>query len=119
MNWFSVGALCGFVGVLLGAFGAHGLKRIATPEQLAWWSTATQYLLVHALALLAVGWLQTQRPDSGLPGTAFLVGSVLFSGTLYAMGLGAPRWFGAITPLGGLALLLGWASLAWQARTLN
>jgi uncharacterized membrane protein YgdD (TMEM256/DUF423 family) len=116
VNWVFVGGVAGFLGVALGAFGAHALKRSLTAEQLGWWTTATQYLLLHALALVAVGVLQRLEPRAGAAGWAFLVGSLLFSGTLFAMALGAPRWLGAITPLGGLGLLAGWALMAWSGR---
>jgi len=118
MSWISVGAVWGFLGVALGAFGAHALKRVAGPEQLAWWTTATQYQLVHALALVAAGLVQAQRPGVDPAAWSLLAGSLVFSGTLYAMALGAPRWLGAVTPLGGLAMLLGWLLLAWHARGL-
>jgi len=119
MSWVSIGAVWGFLGVALGAFGAHALRRVATPEQLAWWTTATQYLLVHALAVVAVGLVQLHRPAVGAAGWALLAGSALFSGTLYAMALGAPRWLGAVTPIGGLAMLAGWLLLAWHAYGLG
>lgn len=114
------GAVLGFLGVTAGTFGAHGLERITTqPEALDWWSTGVLYHLVHALALLAVGLLVVTRGAVDRPGRAltvagwaFTLGVVVFSGSLYAMTLGAPRWFGAITPLGGVAFLVGWVSLA-------
>lgn len=116
MNWTMVGGGIGLVGVAAGAFGAHALKGTATPEQLGWWTTAAQYHLVHALALVAVGLLQRSGANVDAAGWAFLAGVGLFSGTLYAMGLGGPRWLGAVTPLGGLSLILGWALLAWAGR---
>lgn len=116
MNWTMVGAIWGLVGVGLGAFGAHGLKSVATAEGLAWWETGARYHLFHALALVLVGLLQHHKPGGDAAGWSFLLGSVVFSGTLYAMALGAPRWFGAITPLGGVGLMLGWLLLALHAR---
>ena len=116
MNWTVVGAACGFLAVGCGAFGAHALKRVATPEQLAWWATGAQYHLVHAVAIVLVGLLQRTGASTDSAGWAFLGGLVLFSGTLYGMGLGGPRWLGAITPLGGLALMLGWVLLVWAGR---
>lgn len=115
-NWITIGALSGFLGVALGAFGAHGLKEIATPEQLAWWSTGVSYHLWHALALILLGVLQQQRKGGDAAGWMFAMGTAIFSGTLYAMALGAPRWFGAITPLGGLLFLGAWLRLAWFGR---
>jgi uncharacterized membrane protein YgdD (TMEM256/DUF423 family) len=108
-----VGALLGGVAVVLGAFGAHALKGRLTPEALDWWRTAVEYEMWHALAVLALGMSGARwaRPSAWL----FVGGAVVFSGTLYAMALGAPRWFGAVTPLGGLAMIGGWALLAWRA----
>ena len=116
-NWIVVGALTGLLGVGFGAFGAHGLEGRATPEQLAWWATGAHYHLVHALALVLFGLVQTRSGSGrGLAGWSFAIGIVLFSGTLYAMALGAPRWFGAITPIGGAFLMIGWLAFALQAR---
>jgi len=116
MNWIVAGALWGLLGVGLGAFGAHGLKATASEQGLAWWETAARYQLYHALALVLFGLLQQQRPGGHAAGWSFLVGSAIFSGTLYAMALGAPRWLGMVTPIGGLSFLIGWAILAWAAR---
>lgn len=99
----------GFLGVALGAFGAHGLKDhlAAQPGALDWWEKATFYHLVHTVAALAaLTW--TRR---ALPVGLFLAGILVFSGSLYTMALTGQRWLGAITPLGGLALLAGWISL--------
>jgi uncharacterized membrane protein YgdD (TMEM256/DUF423 family) len=116
MNWILVGAVSGLLAVGLGAFGAHGLKKVATAEALGWWQTAAHYHLVHAVVLVLVGVLAAQRADAGRAGWAFLLGTLLFSGSLYAMAVGAPRWLGAITPIGGLGLLLGWLLLALAAN---
>lgn len=102
--------------VILGAFGAHGLKARVGAEQLAWWHTGVQYHAWHALGLLGIGLLLLNQPtlaSARSAGWLLQVGIVIFSGSLYAMTLGAPRWFGAITPIGGLALIAGWAFLAW------
>jgi uncharacterized membrane protein YgdD (TMEM256/DUF423 family) len=116
MNWIVAGAVSGFLAVALGAFGAHGLPRDTPAQALEWWKTAAQYHLAHALAQLFCGvmWRQGLRVDGA--GWCFLAGSFVFSGTLYAMTLGAPRWLGAVTPLGGLLLLLGWLLLALAGR---
>jgi uncharacterized membrane protein YgdD (TMEM256/DUF423 family) len=106
-----------FLAVALGAFGAHGLRSRVGPELIEVWKTAVLYHLVHGLALLGValggpqriGW---HRVVSGL----FLAGIVLFSGSLYLMVLGGSRWLGAITPLGGVAFLGGWAALTASAK---
>jgi len=117
MSWILVGALWGCLGVGLGAFGAHGLRATASSQALGWWQTATLYHLVHALALVLTGLVALQAPRAEMAGWAFLLGSLVFSGSLYAMALGAPRWLGAVTPLGGLAMMAGWLLLAWAART--
>ena len=96
----AAGAALGFLGVALGAFGAHALKGRVDAEL---WRTAVSYQMWHALALLVA------TPRAGL---CFLAGTVIFSGTVYALALGAPRWLGAVTPLGGLLLLAGWLALA-------
>ncbi len=100
----TAGAL-GATGVALGAFGAHGLKDQlnSMPEALAWWNAATMYLLIHALAVGAIPGRWTA--------VFWSVGAVIFSTTLYALALGAPRWLGAITPIGGTLLILGWLAL--------
>ncbi len=108
-------ALAGASGVMLGAFGAHALRGHLDGPAMGWWQTAVQYQLWHALALaLAV---HAGRGRAGRVATlAFAIGIVLFSGSLYAMALGAPRWFGAITPLGGLGFMTGWIALALSIR---
>jgi uncharacterized membrane protein YgdD (TMEM256/DUF423 family) len=115
INWFAVGALAAGIGVALGAFGAHGLKDRVAPDLLAVFETGVRYHMYHALALLAVGWATSRWSGTSLQaaGWLFLVGIVVFSGSLYLLALTGMRWLGAITPLGGLCFLLGWASLAW------
>lgn len=110
-------ACSGLVAVALGAFGAHGLKQRLGVELLAVWQTAVLYQLVHTLALLGIGIWLLQRPTTGLvaAGGLFLAGIVLFSGSLYLLALGGPRWLGPVTPLGGVCFMLGWISLAWAA----
>ena len=104
------GALLGFVSVALGAFGAHGLEERLTAEAKGWWETATFYALSHAVMITGLG-LAKRSGVAGLegPGVLMTIGVLIFAGSLYAMSLGAPRWFGAITPIGGVALLSGWA----------
>ena len=115
-----LGALNMAIAVMLGAFGAHGLKNKVTAEQLAWWHTGVDYHIYHALALVIMGVLMAAQPQLAIPkGSAWAlqVGIIIFSGSLYAMTLGAPRWFGAITPIGGTAFIVGWLWLAyvsWQ-----
>lgn len=113
-NWdVALAALVGLLAVAFGAFAAHGMKD---PKAIEWLRTASQYAAVHALAVLAVGGL-AQGGLRVVRGTsaAFLVGALLFSGSLVALAFGAPLWFGAITPLGGLAFMIGWALLAFAA----
>jgi uncharacterized membrane protein YgdD (TMEM256/DUF423 family) len=112
--FFSIGALSAMVAVAAGAFGAHALRTRLSAEYLATFETAARYQMYHALALLAVAWAVNRWPGP-LPiwaGWLFLVGTVLFSGSLYALALTGARWWGAVTPLGGVAFLAGWACLA-------
>ncbi|RYY25259.1 MAG: DUF423 domain-containing protein [Sphingomonadales bacterium] len=99
-------ALSGALAVAAGAFGAHGVQG----QAVEWLKTGGQYQLIHAVAAL-VAIRMGERVSPWL----FVVGGAVFAGTLYAMALGAPRWFGAITPLGGVALIAGWLCLAWTA----
>jgi uncharacterized membrane protein YgdD (TMEM256/DUF423 family) len=100
---------------LCGAFGAHALKAQLTPERLQLWETAVRYQFFHALGLLGVGLVLRSVDTGALRGAAGLIvaGVVLFSGSLYALSLGAPRVLGALTPLGGLAWIGGWGIFAW------
>ena len=112
--------LAGALAVGLGAYGAHGLEAALVgaedvAKRIGWWHTAVAYHLPHALAFAVCAWLLERRPGRApvVAGVAFAIGVLLFSGTLYAMALGAPRWLGAITPLGGLSLIVGWLAVAW------
>ena len=111
-----VAAVLGGLGVALGAFGAHGLKGRLSVDDLAIFETAVRYQMYHALALLGVGLVATRVEDPmlRLSGIFFLVGTLVFSGTLYALVLAGLRWMGMITPFGGLLLILGWVTLAWS-----
>lgn len=115
-----LGSLSAFAGVALGAFGAHGLKTRVTPEMLTVWQTGVFYHLVHALGLLLVGILSHLMPEAAMvrnAGWAILLGTVLFSGSLYALVLTGIKPLGMITPFGGIAFLVGWLLLgvaAWQ-----
>jgi uncharacterized membrane protein YgdD (TMEM256/DUF423 family) len=112
-----IGALAAFIGVAFGAFGAHGLRGRLPPESLAVFETGVRYQMYHAFALFVVaialdrfgGWSVRSA------GWLFTVGIVVFSGSLYALALTGVRSFGAITPIGGLAFLAGWALLVWAA----
>jgi uncharacterized membrane protein YgdD (TMEM256/DUF423 family) len=113
-------AVLGLLGVAAGAFGAHGLESRVSAEQLEWWATGARYQQIHALALLLVGWgAGPWTRARSLAAVAFVVGILIFAGTLYAMALGGPRLLGAITPIGGLALMLGWAAIAAHAWALR
>ena len=117
MNALVAGSVLGALGVAAGAFGAHALKERFTPERLDVWDVAVRYQLVHALALLAVGILERMELGSCRASTQlFLWGTVVFSGSLYALAAGGPSWLGPVTPLGGLALIGGWVMLALAAR---
>jgi uncharacterized membrane protein YgdD (TMEM256/DUF423 family) len=108
-----VGALLGFLAVAFGAFGAHALRGRLSPEMLGVFETGVRYQMYHALAIIAVG-LMLSRTGGWLYPTAawlFTGGVVLFSGSLYVLALTGIRTFGAITPIGGLLLLAGWACL--------
>ncbi len=117
MNWFMAGALAAGAGVMLGAFGAHALKARLSAEMLTIFETGVRYHMYHALALLVVGWSATRGASSavGTAGWAFLAGIVLFSGSLYVLALSGVRAWGAVTPFGGLAFIVGWIALAWVA----
>lgn len=111
----TVGAGLGLLAVALGAFGAHALRERLSPEMLAIWKTANEYHFYHALALLLVGILarQARAPGFDIAAVCFLAGTLVFSGSLYALALTGTRWLGAITPIGGLLFLFGWGWLAW------
>jgi uncharacterized membrane protein YgdD (TMEM256/DUF423 family) len=110
-----LGALLACLAVGAGAFGAHGLRGRLTPELLDVFETAARYQMYHALGLLAVAWAADRWPGgaTAAAGWLFVVGIVLFSGSLYLLSLTGTRWLGAITPLGGAAFLAGWLALAW------
>ena len=113
----AAGLLAGLAGasaVILGAFGAHALRGVLDERGTELWHTAVNYHVWHALAwCLALCLLDA--PHRRRAALAFALGIVLFSGSLYALALGAPRWFGAITPLGGVAFIAGWLLLGWGA----
>jgi len=115
----SSAAVAGGLAVVLGAFGAHALRGVLDDRALAIWHTGVEYQFWHALVLLVVGWLARAHVDRWLRVAAvcFVVGIVLFSGSLYALGVGAPHAIGVITPFGGLAFIGGWIALgvhAWR-----
>lgn len=115
--FFGVGAVLGAVGVAAGAFGAHALRTRVAPEMLAVFEAGVRYHLVHALALLAAGWAAARWPSPAVTaaGWLFVAGILLFSGSLYALALTGVRALGLVTPVGGVAFILGWIALAWAA----
>jgi uncharacterized membrane protein YgdD (TMEM256/DUF423 family) len=115
----AVGAVLGFVGVAAGAFGAHALRARLGEERLDNWKTGADYELWHALATVVVG-LAATHWDSGILTTAgwcFVAGTVVFSGSLYVLAWTGNRRWGAVTPIGGFLLLVGWALLALGVAT--
>jgi uncharacterized membrane protein YgdD (TMEM256/DUF423 family) len=120
-TFFIIGSILAGLAVATGAFGAHGLQKMVTPERLDTWDKAVRYQMYHALALLIMAWAITHWPEQAkLLATGswlFLTGAVLFSGSLYILVLSGLTWLGAITPLGGVAFLAGWLCLliaAWR-----
>ncbi len=113
--------IAGLTGVILGAFGAHALKETLIAKiSLSIWETAVFYQLTHAVAALGVNLFAQTRPSNNRQwmiraGTCWLIGIGLFSGSLYLLALGGPKWLGPVTPLGGLFLLAGWACLLVEA----
>ena len=118
-NFLLIGSMAAFLAVALGAFGAHGLRSRLSPDMLAVFETGVRYHMYHALALLATA-LVMERIGGRLvvcAGWSFTAGIVLFSGSLYLLALTGVTILGAITPLGGLAFLIGWACLAIAAAS--
>ena len=115
--FFAAGSLSAFVAVALGAFAAHGLRGKLAPDMFNVFEVGVRYHMYHALGLLAVAWAASRWPGTPVAaaGWLFIFGTVVFSGSLYLLALAGPRWLGAITPIGGLAFLIGWLLLAWAA----
>ncbi|MGM0554205.1 MAG: DUF423 domain-containing protein [Pseudomonadota bacterium] len=116
----AAGALLAALAVVLGAFGAHGLEERLSERALATWNTAVQYHFIHALGLLLLAalWSHLAAGWALASAIALVTGVLLFSGSLYALALGAPRVFGAVAPIGGTAFILGWVGLSiavWRA----
>ncbi|MEO8199957.1 MAG: DUF423 domain-containing protein [Gemmatimonadota bacterium] len=112
------GSVSAFIAVAAGAFGAHALKRSLSPENLQAFETGARYQMYHAFALFAVAWVATQSPGLAATwaGRLFIVGTILFSGSLYLLALTGVTRLGIITPFGGLALLAGWVCLAFAVK---
>lgn len=116
-NWMTLAAVGGFVAVAVGAFAAHGMRDPRGQELLR---TGATYGFMHTMATFACAtFMQVGARRARFAPAFFLSGVVLFSGSLYALAMGAPRWVGAITPLGGLSFLAGWTVLAWSARSID
>ncbi len=115
--WIVLGALSGFLSVAFGAFGAHGLSSRLDARMLEVFRTGAQYQMYHALALVGLGLWAAQNPTStsSVPGWCFVAGSVIFSGSLYALSISGVKWLGAITPIGGLLFMIGWIAFAVAA----
>jgi uncharacterized membrane protein YgdD (TMEM256/DUF423 family) len=116
--FLAIASILGAISVVFGAFASHTLKDRLSANSLAIWETGTKYQMYHALALMLVALLISRFPDSVLlvvAGYAFIVGISIFSGSLYALTLTGIRWLGAITPIGGMALIIGWLCLALAA----
>ncbi|WP_368670124.1 DUF423 domain-containing protein [Phenylobacterium aquaticum] len=112
-TWMTLAAAGGFIAVAVGAFAAHG---VTDPQAKEWLKTGAQYGFMHTMATFACAtFMQIGAKRARFAPKFFLSGVVIFSGSLYAMAFGAPRWFGAITPIGGLLFLAGWATLVWAA----
>jgi len=117
-RWMLAAALLGALGVILGAFGAHGLQARLSTEQLESWDTAVRYHLLHSVALLTLALFAAESGRSiQLPGWLFSLGILFFSGSIYLLVLTGQRWLGPVTPLGGLCLIAGWLSLVGLARS--
>ncbi len=113
------GGLLGLLSVLLGAFAAHGLSQVLSSSQLATWQTGVSYQMYHAIVLLLSGlWLRNGGPDIlKIAGLLFALGTLAFSGSIYALVLTSATWLGPVTPLGGLCLISGWLCLCWAGIT--
>ena len=118
--WISVGAAFGGLGVVIGAFGAHALKNRLDEYAMSVFKTGVEYHFYHAIALIVVGVLMLIKPSAmlGWSALAFTVGIIIFSGSLYALALSGIKVLGAITPIGGVALIAGWVLLAASAHKL-
>lgn len=120
MNWLAVGALLCAVSVVAGAFGAHALSARLSAENLDLWETAARYLMYGGLGLSLVGLAGRMLGQPfGVAAWSLCLGTLIFSGTVFCLALGSPRWFGAVTPLGGLLMIVGFvtfAVLAWRGQ---
>jgi uncharacterized membrane protein YgdD (TMEM256/DUF423 family) len=115
LHSIAVGCALAGVAVVLGAFGAHALKGSLGADEIEVWRTAVQYQMGHALGMVLHGLFRERREVKDAPAWCFFLGSVVFSGSLYALALGAPRGVGMVTPVGGVLFIVGWGVFAVQA----
>ena len=116
ITWIIIGSVMAALAVSIGAFGAHGLKSKVSSEDLVIFETGVRYQMYHSLGLILIGILGFHFPSNiiQLPAALFIIGIIIFSGTLYLIPLTGLRWFGAITPIGGTALIAGWVVLVYN-----
>ncbi len=111
-----LGSILALSAVLFGAFGAHALKEaLSAHDSIQTWETAVRYQMWHALALILLSMISLSKPIPKMTGPCFLVGTLLFSGSLYGLALDGPKWLGPVTPVGGLCLMMGWMLLAYSS----
>ena len=110
-----LGSMLALCAVLFGAFGAHALREtLSAHDSIQTWETAVRYQMSHALALILLSMNSEPQSVPKMAGPCFVVGSLLFSGSLYGLALDGPKWLGPITPLGGLCIMIGWVLLAYS-----
>ena len=121
-KWIAIGSVLGGLAVALGAFGAHSLRDVLTPSALETFETGVRYQFYHAVAIILAGLVLGRDPSAKLSNAAgwlFMIGVAIFSGSLYLLTITGMRWLGAITPIGGVAFIVGWACLglaAWRGK---
>ena len=118
-KWLFIAALSGFLCVMIGAFAAHGLSKVLEPKELAWIETGVKYQMFHTLAIMGIGIAQLCRESlvankmANVAAGSWVLGVLLFSGSLYALALGAGKFLVWVTPIGGILFLIGWLCLAY------
>ena len=115
MNWIMTGAFSALISVAAGAFGAHALKERLSENLLNAFEVGVRYQMYHALALILMGLLMSKLPAANAAAWCFLAGTLLFSGSLYGLALTGLKFFGPLTPIGGVLLMAGWVTLAWSS----
>ncbi len=116
----TIGSIFGALAVVLGAFGAHALRSRLDPRDMEIFETAVRYQMYHAFALFAAAWLLSRNlPSAAFAAWGFIIGVVIFSGSLYLLVATGHRWLGAVTPIGGVAMIAGWCFLAFAASKLD